>query len=77
VPIQAEGVVNSVQSDPPKVNLSHSPIPELGWDAMTMDFQVDGTVPLDRVTPGATVRFELRQQDDGPYVITAITPAGS
>ncbi len=75
-PVQAEGVVNSIQSDPPKVNLSHSPIPELGWDAMTMDFRVDGTVPLDGVKPGAMVRFELRQQDDGTNIITAITPTG-
>jgi Cu/Ag efflux protein CusF len=33
------GTVNSVDLAQHKVNLSHNPIPEIGWPAMTMDFQ--------------------------------------
>lgn len=76
-PIWAEGVVNAVQSEPPKVNLSHEPIPEIGWPEMTMDFQVDDTVSLDELKPGMKVRFELREETEGSYVITAIEPAKS
>ena len=34
------GTVNSVDPAQHKVNLSHNPIPEIGWPAMTMDFPV-------------------------------------
>jgi Copper binding periplasmic protein CusF len=33
------GTVNSVDPAQHKVNLSHNPIPEIGWPAMTMDFR--------------------------------------
>ena len=75
--IWSEGVVNAVQSEPPKLNLSHEPIPEIGWPAMTMDFQVADTVPLDELKPGMPVRFGLHEEEGGNYVITAITPLGS
>jgi Cu(I)/Ag(I) efflux system protein CusF len=34
------GTVNSVDPAQHKVNLSHNPIPEIGWPAMTMEFPV-------------------------------------
>ena len=42
------GTVNSVDPAQHKVNLSHSPIPEIGWPAMTMDFPVAPSVDLKR-----------------------------
>jgi len=32
------GTVNSVDPAQHKINLSHQPIPEIGWPAMTMEF---------------------------------------
>ena len=73
--VWAEGLVNAIETEPPTVNLSHGPIPEIGWGEMTMDFPVDDALTLGEVEPGATVRFALRQGADGRYVISEIAPA--
>jgi Cu(I)/Ag(I) efflux system periplasmic protein CusF len=70
------GTVNSVDPAQHKVNLSHNPIPEIGWPAMTMDFPVVATVDLKPIKPGARVNFTIEQQPGGMYEIRAITPAG-
>ena len=72
----AEGLVNSVATDPPTLNLSHEPIPELGWPAMTMAFAVADDVDLTAVAPGQSLRFGLTEGTDG-HVITAIDTAAS
>ena len=37
------GTVNSVDPAQHKVNLTHNPIPEVGWPTMTMEFPVAST----------------------------------
>lgn len=67
----ATGVVNAIDGD--TINISHAPVPDINWPAMTMDFRrVDGAaaVPLQ---PGARIAFELREED-GEFVISNITP---
>jgi len=66
------GTVNSVETGTRKINLTHDPMPEIGWPKMTMDFTVADGVDLDAVAPGDTVRFALAEAGDGSYVITAI-----
>ena len=70
------GTVNSVDPGQHKINLSHQPISELGWPAMTMDFPVAAAVDLKPLKPGARVNFTIEQQPGGMYEIQAITPAG-
>jgi Cu(I)/Ag(I) efflux system protein CusF len=70
------GTVNSVDPKRHKVNLSHSPIPEIGWPAMTMDFPVAASVDLKTIKPGTRVNFTIEQEQGGMYEIKAITPAG-
>ena len=70
------GTVNSVDPAQHKINLSHQPISELGWPAMTMDFPVAAAVDLKPIKPGARVNFTIEQQPGGMYEIHAITPAG-
>ena len=70
------GTVNSVDPAQHKVNLSHNPIPEIGWPAMTMEFPVAQTVDLKAIKPGTRVNFTIEQQPGGMYEIRAITPAG-
>jgi Cu(I)/Ag(I) efflux system protein CusF len=70
------GTVNAVDPKQHKVNLSHNPIPEIGWPAMTMDFPVAPSVDLKPIKPGTRVRFTIEQGADGMYQIQAITPAG-
>jgi Cu/Ag efflux protein CusF len=72
----AHGTVNSVDPAQHKINLSHQPISELGWPAMTMEFPVAAAVDLKPLKPGTRVNFTIEQQPGGMYEIQAITPAG-
>ncbi|MEK8089131.1 copper-binding protein [Thermithiobacillus plumbiphilus] len=60
-----------------KVNLTHAPIPSLGWSAMTMNFQTKNKAELSNVKVGQKVNFELIKGADGQYLITRISPAKS
>ena len=71
------GTVNSVDPAQHKVNLSHNPIPEIGWPAMTMEFPVAASIDLTAIKPGTRVNFTIEQQPGGIYEIRAIAPAGS
>jgi len=71
------GTVNSVDPAQHKVNLSHNPIPEIGWPAMTMEFPVAPSIDLTAIKPGTRVNFTIEQQPGGMYEIRAITPAGA
>jgi Cu/Ag efflux protein CusF len=55
------GTVNSVDPAQHKVNVSHSPIPEIGWPAMTTEFPVAPTVDLKAIRPGTRVNFTIEQ----------------
>jgi Cu/Ag efflux protein CusF len=70
------GTVNFIDPAQHKVNVSHNPIPEIGWPAMTMDFPVAASVDLKPVKPGTRVNFTIEKGQDGIYEIKAITPAG-
>ena len=71
------GTVNSVDPAQHKVNLSHNPIPEIGWPAMTMEFPVAPSIDLTAIKPGTRVNFTIEQQPGGMYEIRAIAPAGA
>ena len=70
------GTVNAVNPAQHKVSLSHQPIPEIGWPAMTMEFPVAPSVDLKAIKPGSRVNFTIEQQPGGMYEIKAIAPAG-
>jgi Cu(I)/Ag(I) efflux system periplasmic protein CusF len=70
------GTVNSVDPAQHKVNLSHQPIPEIGWPAMTMEFPVAPSIDLKSIKPGTRVNFTIEPQPGGMYEIKAIAPAG-
>ena len=70
------GAVNSVDPAQHKINLSHNPIPEIGWPAMTMEFPVAASIDLTAIKPGTRVNFTIEQGQGGMYEIKAMTPAG-
>jgi Cu(I)/Ag(I) efflux system protein CusF len=74
--VHGTGTVNSVDPAQYKVNLSHQPIPDIGWPAMTMDFPVAASVDLKTIKPGTRVNFTIEKGQGGMYEIKAITPAG-
>jgi Cu/Ag efflux protein CusF len=57
-----------------QVNVTHEPIPALGWPAMTMDLGVDASVPPDMIAPGKRLRIGLAKGKDGLYRIVAAEP---
>jgi len=71
----ATGTVNTVDPAQRKLNISHNPIPEIGWPAMTMDFAVAPTVDLRSIKPGTRIDFTIEQGAEGMYVIQSIAPA--
>ena len=73
---QGKGVVNSVDAAGHKVNLSHEPIPAIGWPAMKMNFPVAASVDLKGVKAGTQVEFTLEKNPAGTYEIKSMTPAG-
>ena len=73
---QGTGTVNSVDVDAHKINVSHAPIPAIGFPAVTMDFEVAPSVDLQSVKPGTRVNFTVEPGQSGMYVIQSITPPG-
>jgi Cu/Ag efflux protein CusF len=73
--VRGTAIVNAVDPTAHKVKLTHSPIAEIGWPAMTMEFLVAASVDLSAVRPNRRVNFIMEQGPDGMYEILAITPA--
>jgi Cu/Ag efflux protein CusF len=71
----ATGTVNSVDAAQHKINLTHTPIPAIGWPAMTMDFTVAPSLDLTRVRPGRRVKFSVAKGKDGMYQVRSMEPA--
>lgn len=69
------GRINSVDVEKKQVNLTHAPMPELGWPEMTMDLPVTAKVDLSTVKAGDAVAFRLKLGRDKVYRITEIGPA--
>lgn len=68
------GVVNSVDLDAKKVNLTHDPIEQIAWGKMTMDFKVGDKVALSKFEKGDNVHFMLKKGEDGAYVVAMMCP---
>lgn len=73
---QGSGTVNSVDAAGHKLNVSHEPIPAIGFPAMTMDFAVAPSINLVAVKPGSRIDFTIEQGAGGMYEIKSITSAG-
>lgn len=70
--VHAEGELHSIDGD--KVNLSHGPIPDIGWPAMKMDLALLEGAEVGDVKPGDKVMFMLEKGADGMYGIRALMP---
>ncbi|WP_291734379.1 copper-binding protein [Leisingera sp. F5] len=71
--VHATAVVNSIRDG--SVNVSHDPIPEIGWPGMTMGLPLlaDAQIMGD-VAPGDKVTLMLIKGADGMYAIGAMMP---
>jgi len=68
--IMGMGVVKSVDASKGTVTITHEPIKELNWPAMTMGFKVADPALLKNATVGRKVEFAL--EDRGGPTIVAI-----
>jgi len=71
---RAEGKVDEVDAKAGTVSISHGPVPDLKWPAMTMEFKVANSSLLSGLKPGKTVSFEFVERNPGEWVITSMTP---
>ncbi len=77
--VQMEGAVHTTATlnsiGDGTVNVSHEPIPEIGWPAMTMDFALTSEAQMmGDVEAGDKVILMLIKGDDGMYAIGAMMP---
>lgn len=70
--IHAEATVNSIGDG--TANISHGPIAEIGWPAMTMDLPVLDGAKVGGVEAGDEVMMMLEKGEDGMYAIRALMP---
>jgi Cu(I)/Ag(I) efflux system membrane fusion protein len=68
----ASGIVEAIDAAARRVRISHGPIEDLGWAAMTMEFDVLPGVDLDSIRIGQNIRFSLRPSEVGDYEINII-----
>ena len=66
------GAINKISDDGKTVNISHDPIPEIGWPSMTMDFKVIGPFSLNGFSSGDSVLLGVAQDADGMYGLVSL-----
>jgi Cu/Ag efflux protein CusF len=71
--VHAPATINSIEGD--TVNVTHGPIPEIGWPAMTMDLQLLDGAEVGPVAAGDEAVMMLEKGPDGLYGIRALMPA--
>jgi Cu(I)/Ag(I) efflux system membrane fusion protein len=67
--VYGNGIVKAVDPASGRIRISHGPIEDLGWSAMTMEFDVMPGTGLENTRVGQNVRFSLYPTDVGDYVI--------
>jgi len=70
--VHAEATLNSIGDG--TANITHGPIAEIGWPAMTMDLPVLDGAETGGVKAGDEVMMMLEKGADGMYAIRALMP---
>ena len=73
---EGTGTVNKIDAAHHSINISHKPIPKIGFPAMTMDFAVEPTVDLSQIRPGSQVGFSLERNKSEMFEINSLKPIG-
>ena len=77
--VWVEGILEQIREA--VLNITHAPVPDWGWPAMTMDFALSDDVDMSAFSPGQPIRFEVENMTAGGYQILAVealdtAPAG-
>ncbi|MDH4234696.1 MAG: copper-binding protein [Gallionella sp.] len=71
---KAEGVLNSIDLQNNKINLTHGPVESLGWPGMTMNFSIKDASILKGIKPDQKVTFEIVKEAAKQFYVSKITP---
>ncbi len=71
---ETEATINAVDAGTRTLNVTHGPIPVLGWPAMTMDFALAEGVNVDALAGGMTVLLGIGRDAAGTYIAARVTP---
>ena len=71
----AQGKVESV--DPEGITISHGPVPELKWPAMTMGFSKPDPKAFPAVKAGDSIQFEFRKGGPMGFELLTVQPTGA
>lgn len=74
--VPAFGVIDEFLPDN-KLTITHDPVPELGWPAMTMDFVISPKLQLQADMQGKPGSFSVQKNVDGVWELMAFKPADS
>ena len=69
---QAVGTLDAIDTAAGTVTISHQPVADLKWPAMTMDFALANPSLVAGLKPGAKVSIEFVERQPGEWVITKI-----
>jgi Cu(I)/Ag(I) efflux system membrane fusion protein len=72
-----EGAVVEIDVAGNKITLDHDPIPALKWSRMEMEFRLEPRALPKNLKPGDRVRFDMKPDKPGEYVITKIEAIGA
>lgn len=72
---ETEATVNAVDAEARTVNVTHDPIPVLGWPAMTMDFGLAGGIDPAAFAVGDKVSLGIGKDAEGAFVVVTAQPA--
>lgn len=71
------GRIEDINLERRRFRVTHGPIDQLGWPGMTMEFDVDPQVNMQAFSNGQDIRFFLRQNHAGEFVISQANPRDS
>lgn len=75
--VWATGVVDEVYASEGIAAITHEPVPEWDWPGMSMEFSVDESIDIERLSDGQPIRFRMYKSTTGDYQIDAIESAAT
>lgn len=72
--VWTKATIDSVMPEHRMATISHQPIEQWQWPAMTMDFTVNQSVDFSQLQSGLVANIQLNKIQSGNYEITAIKP---
>jgi Cu(I)/Ag(I) efflux system membrane fusion protein len=75
--VWTEAKINRIMLDHRMINVSHQPIPNWDWPAMTMDFVVAAEVDMALLNVNADIQIQIQKNITGDYSVVDLRAAAS